>query len=212
MPRVRVDPLSPDPGVLEAAARVIDAGGVVALPTDTLYGLAADPFCSEAVERVFHIKGRAAERALPLIAADRAQVIKWVGPLPALGDPLADAFWPGPLTLLVPAPPTLADAVSGGTGLVGVRVPAHAVARGLCRACDRPLTATSANVSGRPAPADAADVERQLGHHVDLLLDGGPAPGGEASTIVDVTGPAARLVRSGALEWERVIECMNRRR
>lgn len=212
MPRVRVSPVSPDPGVLEAAARVIDAGRVVALPTDTLYGLAADPFCPEAVERVFQIKGRAAERALLLIAADRAQVMRWVGPLPALGDPLADAFWPGPLTLLVSAPPTLAEAVSGGTGLVGVRVPAHAVARGLCRACDRPLTATSANVSGQPAPADATDVERQLGDLVDLLLDGGPAPGGEASTIVDITGSGARLVRAGAVEWGRVLECMNRRR
>ena len=198
--------------MFEAAVRVIDAGRVVALPTDTLYGLAADPFRPDAVERVFHIKGRAADRALLLIAADRAQVVRCVGPLPALADRLANTFWPGPLTLLVPAPPTLADAVSGGTGLVGVRVPAHAVARGLCRACDRPLTATSANVSGQPAPADAAEVERQLGDAIDLLLDAGPAPGGEASTIVDVTGSGVRLVRSGAVEWGRVLECMNRGR
>jgi L-threonylcarbamoyladenylate synthase len=198
--------------VFEAAVRVIDAGRVVALPTDTLYGLAADPFRPDAVERVFHVKGRAADRALLLIAADRAQVVRYVGPLHALADRLANAFWPGPLTLLVPAPPTLADAVSGGTGLIGVRVPAHAVARGLCRACDRPLTATSANVSGQPAPADASDVERQLGDAIDLLLDAGPAPGGEASTIVDVTGSSVRLVRSGAVEWGRVLECMNRGR
>jgi L-threonylcarbamoyladenylate synthase len=212
MRRVRVDPLSPDPGVLEAAARVIDAGRVVALPTDTLYGLAADPFRPDAVERVFLIKGREAGRALLLIAADRAQVVRCVGPLPVLGERLAEAFWPGPLTLLVPAPSTLADGVSGGTGLVGVRVPAHAVARGLCRACDRPLTATSANVSGQTAPADAADVERQLGDRIDLLIDAGAAPGGAASTIVDVTVPGARLVRSGAIEWGRVLECMQRGR
>ena len=129
-------------------------GGLVALPTDTLYGLAADPFSAAAVARVFAVKGRAAERALPLIAADAAQVAAHLGRLPAAGQRLAERFWPGPLTLLMPAPRALARDVTGGTGRVGVRVPADAVARAICAEAGRPITATSANISGEPATAD----------------------------------------------------------
>ena len=208
MRRVTVDAHSPDPKVLDEAVRLIDAGRVVALPTDTLYGLAADPFRADAVDRVFAIKGRSAGRALPLIAADEAQVASCIGSLPPIGQRLARAFWPGPLTLLVSAPPALAGRVSGGTGRVGVRVPAHAVARALCRACDRPLTATSANLSGETASADPLEVARMLGDRIDLLLDAGRTPGGEASTIVDVSESATRLIRSGAIAWERIQACI----
>ena len=134
MRRVFVDPESPQRDAIQEAAKWILAGGVVALPTDTLYGLAADPFSPAAVARVFAVKGRAAERALPLIAADAAQVAAHLGRLPPAGQRLAERFWPGPLTLLVVAPPALAPDVTGGTGKVGVRVPADAVARAICAA------------------------------------------------------------------------------
>jgi L-threonylcarbamoyladenylate synthase len=207
--RVFVDPGSPQRDAIQEAAKWILSGGVVALPTDTLYGLAADPFSPAAVARVFQVKGRAAERALPLIAADREQVSAQLGPLTATSARLAERFWPGPLTLLVVAPRELAREVTGGTGRVGVRVPANDVARAICRAAGRPLTATSANLSGEPATADPDRVERTLGDRIDLLIDTGPARGGAASTIVDVTGAEPALVRAGAIAWDDILVWLN---
>jgi L-threonylcarbamoyladenylate synthase len=198
-----VDPAAPEDEALAMAADVIRAGGVVAIPTDTVYGLAADPFNDDAVGRVFALKGRGGERALPLIAADLAQVVAQLGALPPLALALAERFWPGPLTLLVASPGTLSPGVTGGTGKVGVRVPAHAVARGLCRSCQGLLTATSANVSGQPAAETPGAMSAALGA-LDALLDAGPAPGGAPSTIVDATGVLPVLVRAGAVPWEEV--------
>ena len=210
--RVFVDPGSPQRDAIQEAAKWILSGGVVALPTDTLYGLAADPFSPDAVARVFLVKGRAAERALPLIAADAEQVAAHLGPLSATAARLAERFWPGPLTLLIAPPRGLAREVTGGTGRVGVRVPADEVARAICRAAGRPLTATSANVSGEPATADPDHVERTLGHRIDLLIDTGPTRGGAASTIVDATGAEPALVRAGAIPWEDILAWLNTER
>ncbi|HEX3645125.1 MAG TPA: L-threonylcarbamoyladenylate synthase [Vicinamibacterales bacterium] len=204
MRRVFVDPGSPQRDAIEEAGKWIRNGGLVALPTDTLYGLAADPFSAAAIARVFAVKGRAAERALPLIAADAAQVTAQLGRLPAAGQRMAERFWPGPLTLLVPAVRALAPGVSGVTGRVGVRVPDHAVARAICAEAGRPITATSANLSGEPATPDPDRVERTLGDRLDLLIDAGKTRGGEASTIVDVTGDAPVLVRAGAISWDDI--------
>ena len=207
--RVFVDPGSPQRDAIQEAAKWILSGGVVALPTDTLYGLAADPFSADAVARLFLAKGRAAARAVPLIAADVPQITAYLGPLSATAARLADRFWPGPLTLLVAAPLALAREVTGGTGRVGVRVPADDVARAICRAAGRPLTATSANLSGKPASADPDLVERTLGDRIDLLIDAGPTRGGAASTIVDATGPELALVRAGAIAWEDILLWLN---
>ena len=217
--------LPADASAIARAARVILAGGVVAIPTDTLYGLAADPFRADAVARIIEIKERP-ERALPLIAADAEQVAARLGALPPMALALARSFWPGPLTLLIDAPPSLAPGVTAATGRVGVRVPAHDVARALCRACGSPLTATSANISGAPATASPDEVERTIGARIDLLLDAGVTPAGlprrsavgaeagakpgRPSTIVDVTGPAPRLIREGAVSWEEVVACVDR--
>ena len=210
MRRVCVDPESPQRDAIQEAATWILNGGVVALPTDTLYGLAADPCSAAAVARVFRVKGRAAERALPLIAADAAQVAAHLGRLPAVGQRLADRFWPGPLTLLIAAAPALAPDVSGGTGKVGVRVPADPVARAICAEAGRPITATSANVSGEPATPDPDQVERTLGDRIDLLIDTGITRGGAPSTIVDVTGAEPVLVRGGAIAWQEIHEWLHR--
>ena len=204
MRRVLVDPASPQRDAIQEAARWILNGGVVALPTDTLYGLAADPFSPAGVARVFAVKGRGAGRALPLIAADAEQVAEHLGPLPPAGQRLAERFWPGPLTLLVTAPRGLARDVTGGTGNVGVRVPADAVARAICAEAGRPITATSANASGEPPTPDPDQVERTLGDRIDLLIDTGTTRGGAASTIVDVTGADPVLVRAGAISWDDI--------
>jgi L-threonylcarbamoyladenylate synthase len=189
---------------LKEAVRAIRAGGVVALPTDTLYGLAVDARQADAVRRVFAVKGRAAHQALPLVAADTAQVVEHIGSLAPHAARLAARFWPGPLTLLFEVPALLAPGVSAGTGRVGVRVPAHAVTRALCRACGCLLTATSANISGSQPSANPDEVALALGDRIDVLVDAGTTPGGLASTIVDVTGEIPALVRAGAIEWGEI--------
>jgi L-threonylcarbamoyladenylate synthase len=204
MRRVFVDPEAPQRDAIQEAAKWILNGGLVSIPTDTLYGLAADPFSREAIARVFAVKGRAAERALPLIAADAAQVTSRLGSLPSMGQRLAEKFWPGPLTLIIAAPAALAPDVTGGTGTVGVRVPADLIARSICAEARRPITATSANLSGEPATADPDRVERTLGDRIDLLIDAGTTRGGAPSTIVDVTGAEPRLVRAGAIAWDDI--------
>jgi L-threonylcarbamoyladenylate synthase len=202
--RVFVDPEAPQLDAMQEAAHWIRNGAIVAVPTDTLYGLAVDPFRSDAVARLFATKGRAAANAVPLIAADAAQVAEHLARLSGVTARLADRFWPGPLTLLVMAAASLARGVDGGTGTVGVRVPDCSVARAIAAECGRPITATSANISGEPATANPDDVERTLGDRIDLLIDIGPLRGGLPSTIVDATSGELRLVRAGAIEWEAI--------
>ena len=207
MRRVSVDPLEPDGALVEAAAAVIRAGGVVAYPTDTLYGLAVDPRNDAAVERLFELKGRAASAAIPLIAADvamaeRAAAVDRFG---ALERRLAASFWPGPLTIVVPASPQMSAALAPN-GTLGVRVPAHLVARSLSAAFGDCITATSANFAGRPASVTADEVAAALAEVLDFLLDAGPAPGGAPSTIVEVVEGRPLLHRAGAVAWDRVLE------
>jgi len=201
---VRVDPGAPQRDAIAEAAKWIVLGRVVAIPTDTLYGLAVDPFRAAAVARAFEVKGRGADRALPLIAADVAQIAQQIGALSPLAQRLADRYWPGPLTMLMPAPQSLAADVSAGTGAVGVRVPADDIARAVCAASGRVVTATSANISGMPPTPDPEVVEATLGGRIDFLLDAGPSPGGPPSTIVDVTSDEPRLIRAGAISWEEI--------
>jgi L-threonylcarbamoyladenylate synthase len=206
MRRIFVDPDAPQRDAIREAAHWIRHGALVAIPTDTLYGLAVDPFRSDAVARLFAAKGRAADQAVPLIAADAAQVTSRLAPLTPLAARLAGRFWPGPLTLLVTAPVTLANGVDGGTGTIGVRVPDYHVACAIAAASDRPVTATSANLSGQPATPNADDVERTLGDRIDLLIDTGSLRGGPPSTIVDATSGEPRLVRAGAIQWAAIEE------
>ncbi len=206
--RLKVDPLEPDERLLREAAAWLAAGEVVAFPTDTLYGLAVDARNAEAVRTLHDVKGRPAQLALPVIAADLDDVVRHVGRLTDLDRRLAEAFWPGPLSLVIEASPELAAGVVAADGTVAVRVPAHAVARGLARAAGRPLTATSANRSGESPAVSPDDVERTLGDRIGLIVDGGPAPGGPPSTIVRVAGGRVELVRAGAVPWSRVLAAL----
>jgi L-threonylcarbamoyladenylate synthase len=209
MTRVTVNPHAPEAAALQEAAAAIARGEIVAFATDTLYGLAADPRQDAAVASVFAAKGRPDERALLLVAADRTQV-EQVAVMNPLAAHLASRWWPGPLTLLLPARGDLVAAVHGGTRVVGVRVPASEVARALTAACGHPVTATSANRSGEPATAHPDEVARSVGHHIAVLLDSGASPGGPPSTIVDATGDAPKLIREGAVAWKRVLESVHR--
>ena len=207
MVRLQISASSPDPGVVRRAADVLRAGGVVAYPTDTLYGLAVDPRRDDAVGRLFALKGRDAAMAVPLVAAGIEQA-DLAGEFGARELRLAQAFWPGPLSIVVPARECLSRRTLGGRTTVAVRVPAHAVARALAEALGFCITATSANPSGAPAPADPGALGPALDSGVDLLLDAGPVPGGEPSTLVgfDESGPL--LIRAGAIAWERVLKSL----
>jgi L-threonylcarbamoyladenylate synthase len=207
MLHLRVNSSAPEPEALARAVEILRLGGVVAYPTDTLYGLAVDPRSSVAVARLFEIKGRQASVAVPLIAADLEQA-EAVGSFGATERRLAREFWPGPLTIVVPASSAVSAAALGGGDTVAVRVPAHVLARTLARVFEFCITATSANVSGEAATGRAAEVRAALGEGIDLLLDGGDAPGGLPSTIVRIDRGRPALLRAGAIAWERVLESL----
>ena len=204
MRRLLTDPGQPDAAAIAEAVEVLRRGGVVAYPTDTLYGLAVDPANETAVERLFDLKGRDAAAAIALIATDAAQAAR-AGRFGPIERRLGGAFWPGPLTIVVPAADTLSRRLAP-RGTLGVRVPAHAVARTLAEQFGECITATSANRSGAAAPASAAEVARAFSDGVDLLLDAGPAPGGAPSTVVEVVDARLTLHRAGAIAWDRVLE------
>jgi L-threonylcarbamoyladenylate synthase len=205
--RVVLDPTAPDPAGIAAAVAVLREGGLVAYPTDTLYGLAVDPRRDEAVQRLFDVKARDRASAVALVAADVAQA-QQAGAFGGSELALARTFWPGPMTIVVPASPVLSTWLSGGLGTIGVRVPAHAVARAIAGAFAWCITATSANVSGQPAAMTADEVAASLGSRIDALVDAGPAPGGPPSTIVEFAGGRPVLRRTGAIAWDRVLESL----
>jgi L-threonylcarbamoyladenylate synthase len=192
---------------LAYATAVFQRGGVIAFPTETVYGLAADPASLVGVVRVFELKGRPQGEALPLIAAhiDAARGVASVWS--PVAERLAAEFWPGPLTLVVPVNDAhVVMRATAGRGSVGVRVSSHPVARALAEVAPAGvITATSANRSGMPAHTTADGVAQALGD-IDVILDGGDAPGGLASTIVDVTGEEPRLIREGPVPFARVLE------
>jgi L-threonylcarbamoyladenylate synthase len=206
MIRLRVTPSTITPGDLDPAVSALRGGGVVAFPTETFYGLAADPRSAVAVKKIFALKQRPPDQPLPLIASDIEQVVDHVGRLTPLAARLAARGWPGPLTLIIPASPRLCADVHLSTGKVAVRVPADAVARLLATCAGHAITSTSANISGEPASSTADAVARWFGEGVDVLVDAGPTPGGHPSTIVDATGDAPVLVRAGVVPWDRVLE------
>ncbi len=195
------------PGIearVREAAELLRRGGVVADPTETFYGLGALARDAGAVERLARVKGRPDGKPLPLLAADRAQVeeVALLGPSAAR---LADACWPGPLTLVLPARPGLAEAITAGTGTVGIRVPGGEIARALAAAAGGAIVATSANLSGEPPPASADALAPALVARLDGVLDGGRTPGGLPSTVVEPVADAdVRVVREGAVPLEAV--------
>ncbi|ODT02499.1 MAG: threonylcarbamoyl-AMP synthase [Gemmatimonadetes bacterium SCN 70-22] len=184
---------------MDEAAAVIRAGGLVAFPTETVYGLGANALSERAVKGIYAAKGRPAFNPLIVHVADVSQVGRVAREVPALARTLAAAFWPGPLTLVLPRASEIPDAVSAGLDTVGVRVPAHPVARALIERAGVPIAAPSANAFTRVSPTTAAHVVAQLGAAVDVILDGGPTTVGIESTVVDLTGPRPVLLRLGGV-------------
>jgi L-threonylcarbamoyladenylate synthase len=196
---VRVDAAAPDLGVMRQAAQVLRAGGLVAFPTETFYGLGAAGLDAEATRRVFAAKGRPASMPLLLLVDSRAMVAAVAASIPSHAGPLMERHWPGALSLVLPAARGVPAEVTAGTGTVGVRVSAHPVARALVRALGEPVTAPSANRTGGAPPVTAEEVLAQLDGVIELVLDAGRTPGGAPSTILDVTVDPPRILRQGAV-------------
>jgi L-threonylcarbamoyladenylate synthase len=204
MPRTRVlqvDPVDPSSAAIVEAARVLRHGGLVAFPTETVYGLGADALNPRAVEAVFAAKERPAQDPLIVHLADAAALGVVANPVPARARRLARRRWPGPLTLVLPRTGVVPAEVTAGLATVAVRVPDHPVARALIRTAGVPVAAPSANRFGQASPTTAAHVLADLDGRVDLVLDAGPTRVGVESTVVDVTGPA-RILRPGGLSRE----------
>ena len=194
-----VNPDEPRAERLEPAVASLRRGGVVALPTETYYGLAADPLDAAAVRRLLALKGKPDGSPVLLLLGDADQVALVARDCPPVFGLLSGMYWPGPLTLVVPARPELPPEITGGTGTVGVRVSGSALPRALAAALGRPITGTSANVRGQPPCRRALEVARAFPAGLDVILDGGPAPGGAPSTVLDLCGAVPRIVREGAI-------------
>jgi L-threonylcarbamoyladenylate synthase len=191
------------------AIAVLEAGGVVALPTDTVYGVAVALRTPGGVERLFQVKQRPPDKGIMLLLADAAQA-DGIGEMGPAATALAAACWPGGLTVVVPRRPdvSLPAALTGGAPTIGLRVPDHDAPRALARGVG-PLPTTSANVSGLPEARDADEILDQLGDAIELVIDGGPAHGGPASTVMDCTGPLPQALRVGAVPLERIVAILD---
>ncbi|WP_344732078.1 L-threonylcarbamoyladenylate synthase [Nocardioides fonticola] len=186
---------------IQAASLVIQRGGLIVLPTDTVYGIGADAFDHDAVRALLAAKGRGREMPPPVLVSATSTLDALAIRIPAYARALVEEFWPGPLTIVCHQQPSLQWDLGDTRGTVAVRMPDHEIAREILERTG-PLAVSSANKTGMPAATDADQAEDMLGDDVDVIVDGGPAPGGEASTIVDVTGAQGRVLRVGALSLE----------
>lgn len=191
---------------LNRAVTVLNSGGVVAFPTETYYGLAVDPFNPMALNHLFALKQRDISKPILTLVDDRESLLILVQSVPAIYTALMDTFWPGPLTLIFPARLNLPILLTAGTSTIGVRQSSHPFARQLLRAFGRPITATSANISGHGPAADAFEVRAQFGSRVDLIFNGGKTPGIGGSTIVGLDGEKLKLIREGVIPFTEIIQ------
>jgi L-threonylcarbamoyladenylate synthase len=199
-----VDPYQPDPTIIAEAARRLRNGGLVAFPTESYYALGALATSAPAIDRLVAAKRRPADQPILVVIDGRAQLLSVILRLPPPAESLMARFWPGPLTLVLPARPTVPRALTASTGRLGVRLPGLPVARLLASAAGAPVTATSANRSGGPPPITAERVQAVFGDEVDLILDGGPATGGPPSTLLDLCVEPPVLLREGKISADQL--------
>jgi L-threonylcarbamoyladenylate synthase len=209
---LRIDPALPRAEDLARAGEALRTGGLAAFPTETFYALGADPRSGDGIAALLAAKGRKENAPILLLAEDIAQVEMVAVEVPRSLEALADRFWPGPLTVVLTARRGLAAALTAGTGTIGVRISGCAAARGLARALGYPVTGTSANVSGCPAARRSSEIDPRIVSRLAVVLDGGATPGGSPSTVVDIRGSRARLLRAGAIPFERVLSALSESR
>jgi len=203
--RIRsIDGRRPDPDLLRLAATIVRGGGVIVYPTDTVYGIGATATDAAAVERVLAVKGRPSGKPLLVVVHTREAMALVAEKVPPEAEAVMNAFWPGPLTIVVRAREDLPRALTGGTGTVGIRIPSHPVTLRLLEVLGLPLVSTSANRSGSTVAPTVASIEAQLGEEIDLYLDAGLLPPSPPSTVLDLSGDLPRMVREGAVAVARL--------
>ncbi len=193
-----------DTEALRPAAELIASGGLVAFPTETVYGLGANALNEEAVQRIFKAKGRPSDNPLIVHVAEKADVLSIASQIPEAAQKLMDTFFPGPLTIILPKREGISPAVTAGLGSVAVRMPVHPVARELIRLAGVPVAAPSANLSGKPSPTEARHVAEDMAGRIDAIIDGGVCSVGVESTVVDLTGDHAVVLRPGGVTFEQI--------
>jgi len=195
------------PDVFSQAAAVIQADGIVAFPTDTVYGIGVSAFNRKAIEKIYNVKGRSHLKAIPILVGDVEDLAQITLPIPLYIQQIIDNFWPGALTLVLPLLPELPGNLSPRP-TVGLRLPDHDQVQRLLREIG-PLAATSANLSGEPSALTANEVLQQLDGRIDLILDGGPVPGGQASTVLDCNGEKLKVLREGPISLAAIHQVIN---
>ena len=206
---VSLDPHDYSSDLIASAVEILKHGGVIAFPTQGLYGLGADAFNSSAVERVFAIKRRSSDKPLLVLLPDREAVNDVAADIPVAGLKLMDLFWPGRVTIILKAHTGMPKNLVAGTGKIGVRVSGHPVTKNLVSLLGRPMTGTSANISGKPGCRRLEDFDRQLLKQLDFVIDAGPLAGGNGSTVVDVTGPSPVIIREGVISKQKILAAWN---
>jgi len=198
---VKISQSSPDPSVVSEVVRLLRTGSVIAYPTDTFYGLGADIYNNDAVERIYSIKGRRSDKPIIILISDKKMLRHLIanGQMSHIAERLTDTFWPGPLTLVFNASDTVPDELTANTGKIGIRLPDNELCRLLIEELKHPITATSANISGEGSIDNPADVAKSLGGMIDVLVDGGKTKGGGASTVVDLTNVEPVVIREGII-------------
>lgn len=197
--RLTIDPVNPDEKTLAEAVKILRTGGVVAFPTETFYGLGADARQEAAVEKIFRLKGRDARNPISVIVDNDREAISLAEEIPAAASILMQTFWPGPLTMLFCASPSVLPRLTAGTGKIGIRISSHTVARMLAAGLTGPLTATSANLSGERECSTAGEVLHAFGEGLDAVIDSGRTTGGLGSTILDITASPPTVCREGVI-------------
>jgi L-threonylcarbamoyladenylate synthase len=204
-PIVKIDPSHPEI-TFSRCRDVVRAGGIIVYPTDTLYGLGADPKNPDAVRKLFTIKGRQADQPILVLIRDENEVRDWAADITPRAKELMKKFWPGPLTLVFKAKPEVIAELTGGAGTIGLRVPGNALTRQLLASLGIALTGTSANIAGKPDSRTAQEAAEAIGEMVDLVLDGGRMEGGNPSTVVDVSGDEPLVIREGAINSREIFD------
>jgi L-threonylcarbamoyladenylate synthase len=205
---LNIDSQRPDDSMIAEASSILRAGGVVAYPTETFYGLGADGQNEEAIKKIFLIKGRNFKNPISVIVGNVNDVRGLVDEVPEIALHLMERFWPGALTIIFKASPDISDHLTAGTGKIGIRLSSHPVATALARKLGHPITATSANFSGNNECTSADEVIQGIGDQVDAVIDGGQTPGGLGSTIIDVTTDPPAILREGVIPKYKISESL----